>query len=310
MIDIIIPAYNAHKTIRKTLLSIASQDSIDKIKVYIVNDCSKKDYKEEVKDFKRLMDIHEIDLPHNSGPGAARQYGVDHTDSEYIYFLDSDDLLYDDNAITILLNGIDGYDMVKGGVWEEYAPNEFYNNVDDVFSLHGKLYKRSIIEKNNIKFNPFRSKEANAHEDNSYNNLYELCCNKINVLEDMVYTYTVNFDSITKTEVSEVKNRENFCIAMDWFAEEIDKRKFKKETYNRIMKKILFVIAYCFNNYFLYPDEYEFMFDKLGHVKKVYNKYKDYLLYDDLISTYNFFNYPIIPTMTIYEFIDKIKEAD
>ena len=38
LIDIIIPAYNAHKTIVKTLSSIACQTVVDKCKVTIVND--------------------------------------------------------------------------------------------------------------------------------------------------------------------------------------------------------------------------------------------------------------------------------
>ena len=42
MIDIIIPAYNAHKTLKKTLFTVATQDNVEDLKVYIVNDCSKK----------------------------------------------------------------------------------------------------------------------------------------------------------------------------------------------------------------------------------------------------------------------------
>ena len=38
MIDVIIPAYNAHKTIEQTLCSIAYQEIADEINVYIVNE--------------------------------------------------------------------------------------------------------------------------------------------------------------------------------------------------------------------------------------------------------------------------------
>ena len=36
MIDVIIPAYNAHKTIEQTLTSIAFQSIVDKLNVYII----------------------------------------------------------------------------------------------------------------------------------------------------------------------------------------------------------------------------------------------------------------------------------
>ena len=47
MIDLIIPAYNAHDFISDLLFSVASQTISDKINVIIVDDCSKKDYKDK-----------------------------------------------------------------------------------------------------------------------------------------------------------------------------------------------------------------------------------------------------------------------
>ena len=44
MIDIIIPAYNAHETIDQTLYSINTQINKELFKVYIVNDASNQNY--------------------------------------------------------------------------------------------------------------------------------------------------------------------------------------------------------------------------------------------------------------------------
>ena len=55
MIDIIIPAYNAHDTLYKTLSSIALQTIKDKVNVYIINDYSKKSYKKEIDTFKDIF---------------------------------------------------------------------------------------------------------------------------------------------------------------------------------------------------------------------------------------------------------------
>ena len=93
LIDIIIPAYNAHNTIENTLLSIASQTIRDQIKVTIVNDGSKKDYSKIIKKLSNLLDIEEIILEKNVGCGKARQIGLDKTKSKYIMFVDADDML-------------------------------------------------------------------------------------------------------------------------------------------------------------------------------------------------------------------------
>ena len=42
MIDIIIPVFNAHKTIKNTLLSIMMQVNINDINVYLIDDESEK----------------------------------------------------------------------------------------------------------------------------------------------------------------------------------------------------------------------------------------------------------------------------
>ena len=72
MIDIIIPAYNSHDTIEKTLFSIAYQENIDDIKVYIVNDASKKNYSTEINFFKNFMSIKELVLDENRRTGCIK----------------------------------------------------------------------------------------------------------------------------------------------------------------------------------------------------------------------------------------------
>lgn len=73
MIDIIIPAYNAHNTIRETLNSIKKQNKIEKINVYILNDASDENYQKIIEEYTPYIKIKEIEIEKNSGPGVARQ---------------------------------------------------------------------------------------------------------------------------------------------------------------------------------------------------------------------------------------------
>lgn len=154
MIDIIIPAYNAQKLINKLLGSIYCQLNLQDIDVTIVND-GDGDYSENIKSFPD-MSIKEISYGENNGCGFARQYGVDHTNNPYIIFCDADDILFDCRSVInmasplinneeIVCNYTDFYTMENGVIGSSEGKNiEIW--------LHGKCFRRSFIEENNIKF--------------------------------------------------------------------------------------------------------------------------------------------------------------
>ena len=144
MIDIIIPAYNAHETIVKTLSNLSLQTIKSKLKVYIVNDCSDKDYKKEIKLFKKYLDIIELKTPKNMGPGLSRQYAMDKSDGKYIFFLDADDQIYNPYILNLFLSKMENLnlDMIYGN---EIIEGKSINN-DNTGSLHGKMYRRKYLE--------------------------------------------------------------------------------------------------------------------------------------------------------------------
>ena len=73
MVNIIIPAYNAHKTIRQAIASVAVQDNQDNIKLTIVDDCSDEPYDYLLDDYKYL-NINILRKPFNSGPEIGRAH--------------------------------------------------------------------------------------------------------------------------------------------------------------------------------------------------------------------------------------------
>ena len=93
IISFIIPAYNAGKTIGRTIKSITNQEgtSVD-YEVIVVDDGSDDDLREKVKEFKsdeRLKYFYK----ENTGESDTRNYGVNQAMGEYIIFVDSDDYI-------------------------------------------------------------------------------------------------------------------------------------------------------------------------------------------------------------------------
>ncbi|MDL2211881.1 glycosyltransferase [Erysipelotrichaceae bacterium OttesenSCG-928-M19] len=100
MVSFIIPAYNAEGHIRKCLASIAKQTSRD-FELIIVNDGSTDSTAHILDEFKannRDLDI-KIFTTENQGHALARNYGIAKASKEYIWFVDADDVLYDEKSL-------------------------------------------------------------------------------------------------------------------------------------------------------------------------------------------------------------------
>lgn len=201
MINIIIPAYKAQSTIIRTLSSIAIQSLIKEIKVTIVNDADGIGYKKYVDMFKPYMDIEEIAMKENGGPGDARQYGIDHTTGEYLTFIDADDTFSGAFALQVLKD-----QLLKEPVnaccfstfLEQNTPEgNLVPHQNDSVWMFGKLYKRDFINKYKIKF----KKGSRADEDAGFNMICKLCSNQqeqIKYIPDVTYFWHFKADSITR----------------------------------------------------------------------------------------------------------------
>ena len=104
MISFIIPAYNAGKTIGRTINSIIGQEGTNMdYEVIVVDDGSDDDLKEKMEEFKNEKKVKYF-YKENTGVSDTRNYGVNQAIGEYIIFVDSDDYISKD-----LLKDIEPY---------------------------------------------------------------------------------------------------------------------------------------------------------------------------------------------------------
>lgn len=194
LIDIIIPVYNSKKTLLRTLCSVALQKNFDKFKVYLVVDCDDSNYDYEIDFVKDYLDITLYRLNRNVGPGQARQYGINHSNSPYIMFIDSDDYLYNPFVLFELSRFIEqnDYDLIISNFIYQ-RDNEVSVRSADLTWLHGKVYKRNFLNGNGIEFNDTR-----ANEDNGFNRLILLNLPKKININLTTYVYSENSESITR----------------------------------------------------------------------------------------------------------------
>lgn len=241
-VDLIMPAYNAHKTIVRTLSSIACQKVNFKYRLTIVDDCSENNYDKILNLFKNKIDINVIRLEKNSGVGIARQVGIDNTDGDYIIFIDSDDIFYDCLSLQKLYDLMDngkndyGYGVL---VVEDLEGKKYYHIHEEC--LHSKIISRKIIRTNNIKFNKTRTSE-----DNSFNHICVSYANNIVSTEEPCYIYSYNNDSLTKG-ISDEKLTDNM---IDYIENMMYSFKYVKNKYeDNIINFYISGLKYAFNEY-------------------------------------------------------------
>lgn len=183
MISVVIPAYNAAKTIVRCVDSLLSQTFQD-WELIIIDDGSKDNTLEICQSFqdKRIYVYHK----ENGGVSSARNSGLTYAKGEYIAFMDADDYL-EPMYLEHLYQGSE-YDLSITGFCYDNEPersNSFLEltdkssvakslsaliNADQLCYPWGRLFKRYIIEQNHIRFN----EKMRFAEDNVFN--WEYLC--------------------------------------------------------------------------------------------------------------------------------------
>ena len=179
-ISVIIPCYNAEKYIENCLEALKNQNFKENFEIIVVDDGSEDRTAEIIKTFN-LKNLRFFFLKNNSGPAAARNFGLEKATGKYVFFLDVDDKISNEifENLYHLANKKD-LDMVfcdKQLIEESKNQREniFYYSSDRLFNesqiteellrrfinpfsysgifLHyGKIIKRSLLTDNKILF--------------------------------------------------------------------------------------------------------------------------------------------------------------
>lgn len=144
--SVIIPCYNAEKTIRKCLKSIPKREDVE---VIVINDGSIDKTIGYLKNFQHFSnkDMCIIDYKENKGVSFARNQGINRAKGEYLVFIDSDDYIYPDVFNKIVDNYLNGefelvfYDMENNGKFRFKADQNNYQCKYGMF----KFIKRDFL---------------------------------------------------------------------------------------------------------------------------------------------------------------------
>ena len=213
--SIILPAYNAANTIKKTLLSLSNQIYKD-FEVIIIDDGSTDNTRIICEEFTKSNDRFNYFFQQNAGVSKARNNGIERANGDYIAFIDSDDT-YHPNYLYEFSQLIKNNPQCEN-FWCEYNTifsdkptqsnnNESYSatfrvsNRNEIMTLHtdvldaalwNKVFKTSIVKTNIIEM----PEHISLGEDLIFNFKYlDHSSEKILILNKPLYNYTKSSDN-------------------------------------------------------------------------------------------------------------------
>lgn len=323
LIDIVIPAYKAQDTIIRTLSSIAIQSVIDKLSVTIVNDADSIGYGNFVEMFSPFMNIKEITLEKNGGPGIARQYGIDNTTCPFFTCIDADDTFASPFVMELFIksaNDNPDYHTFVGTFIEQHENLQFIQHNQDMVWMFGKMYRRDFINKYKVRFN-----ETRANEDNGFNTIIRLISSeqeKIMFMPDIVYYWHHKEDSITRINNCQYSYDASFVGYTDNMIYAIQHAKKVKPFNNYIDIWAIQVMCQLYIYYYqTITRDPRFVEQNYKCCGKYYNEVFKY--YHDTMPKDNFTKIfaetlqqqspnmgDICPDISIFQFIDKLKNEN
>lgn len=200
-VSVIMPVYNAAEFLAEALDSICAQ-RLDHFELIAVNDGSTDKSLDILNDYARRNSFIKVIDQKNGGPSSARNSGLNHADGEYVYFCDSDDLmdvhclenLYytaKDQGADLVIAGYDIFNRNKITPVRNLDPilNQTYISVADTrilwtFSLWNKLFRRELIEQNNLRF-----PDTSYSEDGVFTMKYVYNARIITGINKVIYHY-------------------------------------------------------------------------------------------------------------------------
>lgn len=210
VISVIVPVYNAEKTLRKCVESICNSD-YPHLEIICINDGSTDSSPSILRELAAADPRIIVVNQENGGLSAARNAGLDIASGRFVTGVDADDFIAPDLYTQAVPRFSEDTDIVTFGVTEEYDPPEsrlarkmyedepfegYRDSTEQVIlNMHPmfctRLWRRTVIERHHIRFH------LNIlHEDVDFFMKVVVHCRKIYFLKHRGYHYLQHAASI------------------------------------------------------------------------------------------------------------------
>lgn len=220
-VSVIIACYNAEKYLAEAIYSAANQSlSASDYEIIAVNDGSTDETLSILKAYSKEYSNIKVLNKENGGPSSARNLGLKEAEGEYIYFFDADDIMEYD-SLECLYNRakeqnadmvIARYDIFSktkkspvtniNEMVQQDTIDKYDTRILWTFALWNKLFKKSVIDENDITFPPV----SNA-EDGVFVFRYTCKTKKITGLDKIILHYRKAYNGVADSITTAVSKK-------------------------------------------------------------------------------------------------------
>ena len=254
--SIIIPVYNAEKTLERCLNSINEQ-TFTNYEVILIDDGSSEQSLSICKRYEMQYPRYRVVHQSNSGPSAARNVGLDMSKGKYICFVDSDDFV-ETSYLQEIFDAIQKYEadvvflgynkVLENQKKEIFIPREVSStkcqtlvelSEQDMFGYTWvKAFLRDVIR--NVRFDL----TLNLFEDEVFTCQVMPNCSKVGVVKKTIYNYNIG------TGRSLIgRTHEDYCLMCDRVYKAWKKMLYKSnnmDTHRLMTKKANSFVNRCY----------------------------------------------------------------
>ena len=236
-LDIIVPHYKEPWSVCKYLFdTIACQRGIlfENLKVIVVNDGA--DGALDTGHFHCMYPFQVINhVKEHAGVSAARNYGLDKSNADYVMFCDADDGFLNNYGLHLVFSAMqEEFDFLVSNFVEETFdkdgnPQIAPHNQDMTF-MHGKVYRREFLLGHNLRFD----EKMNIHEDGYFNMLtYSTVQHegKMKTITTPIYLWRWNDNSVVRTNREDfvLRTYEDVILTREGLCEQLKKRGYEED---------------------------------------------------------------------------------
>ena len=228
MVSIIIPVYNAEKTLFKCIESILINTYGD-YEIILINDGSSDNSMEIMEAYEgKYPEKIKIFSQENQGVAKTRNRGIGYARAKYIMFIDCDDSIEND-YIEKFVAEIEkkNLDVVIGGYKRTTSQRVLYEmKLENTpwsrymsMAPWSKIYKKEFLIENKIEF-----LDNNIGEDAYFNLQVINLTNKISILDYVGYHWFYNEQSVSNTSQKTLEKKINVMFLLDSCYEKLKER--------------------------------------------------------------------------------------
>lgn len=305
-VSIVIPVFNVSSYIDKCISSALSQTLSD-IQIICINDCSRDDsYEKLLRWAKKDKRIKLVENDKNMGLAATRNIGINHSNGEYIFFLDGDDYIENNTLEKMYFEAKkEDLEMLGAGYIEENNITNvttIHSFVDKTFIVSGEeclhhfskskdypgmsclyLYKRSFLLDNSIKFI-----EGIVHEDSAFFFDCTVMVKRIGFIKEELYHYVRRPNSITINSSNIIDKVESLCVIVKHVMDRLEDepRVSLRDEIRAYLKCMTYVLHSRYKDIDFFPDDYRYKYVQTEQVLPLVQAsfYKGYFPYKFLKS--------------------------